>query len=530
MLENRPVLAGAIAAAALVAVSLLLYAVLGPGGGSPGTTVAGGDSTTSVSEGSTTTTSLDSGTSTEGSTTTTTSPEDALNEWVDRSTVGQPWGDAVDGLITFRGNPTNTWYGTGPVPSAPSILWRYPDEPMCSRSTDLGVTSTWCGNGWTGQPVVWERPDGITEVIFGAYDRRLHFLNAETGQDTRTPFATGDIIKGSPTIDPDGYPLLYFGSRDNKLRILSLADEEAIELWHAVADLTVEGRWNDDWDASPRIVNDIMFEGCENGYFYIWKLNRGYDEEGNVTVDPVLLFKMETYTDELLDNIGPGYPAVSVEGSAALYEGRVYFANSGGRVIGLDITNIEQGEAPIVFDYWVGDDVDAAIVIDEEGMLYVSVEYERYLSRAQELGQLIKLDPYTDGDPYVWGMYSLVYPTDEDPEPKGGLWSTPALGDGVLYAVTNKGYLVVVDKDTGEEVWVDTVGAGSWSSPVIVDEHLLVATFEGTLRSYDISDPREPRLEWDLIVGAGHLEATPAIWRGTIYIGSRDGYFYAIDD
>ena len=35
--------------------------------------------------------------------------------------------------------------------------------------------------GWTGQPAVWERPDGKTELIFGAYDRALHFVDAETG-------------------------------------------------------------------------------------------------------------------------------------------------------------------------------------------------------------------------------------------------------------------------------------------------------------------------------------------------------------
>jgi len=147
MLENRPVLAGVIAAASLIAVSLLLYAVLGSGDGSPGTTLADG-SATSVPGQSTTSTTFAGSTTAESSTTSTTSLEPALHEWVDRSTVGQPWGNVVDGLLTFRGNPTNTWYGTGPVPESPGILWQYPDAPMCSRSTDLGVTSTWCGNGW----------------------------------------------------------------------------------------------------------------------------------------------------------------------------------------------------------------------------------------------------------------------------------------------------------------------------------------------------------------------------------------------
>jgi outer membrane protein assembly factor BamB len=281
-----------------------------------------------------------------------------------------------------------------------------------------------------------------------------------------------------------------------------------------------------------------MFEGSENSIFYIWKLNRGYDADGLVTVNPVLLLEMETWTDELLDLIRPsGYLATSVENSAALFEGRVYFANSAGRVLGLDITNVDRGIAPIVFDYWVGDDVDASIVVDEEGMIYVAAQYERYLERAESLGQLIKLDPYTSGDPYVWGMYSLVEPpadrlwrTDIPTSAKGGLWSTPALGDGVLYALTNKGFLVVVDRETGAELWVDEVGNSSWSSPVVIDDHLLVATKSGYLRSYDISTPAEPVREWEVKVGEGQIEATPAVWEGRIYVGTRDGFMYALGE
>ncbi len=533
--RHHPVLIGALVALTLAAVSFMAFTLIGADSADgDGTAMSSLPPTTGVGtlQSTTTTNPSDSGSSTsEGTTTsesgdptTTTTTEPAMNRWVDRRTVGQPWG-TVEGLLMFRGNPTNTWYGTGPVPETPEVLWRYPQEPMCSESTDLGVTSTWCGNGWTGQPVIWVRPDGVTEMIFGAYDRRLHFVDAETGEATRTPLLTGDIIKGTPTIDPDGYPLVYFGSRDNKLRILALDRSEAVELWHFLADLGYEGRWNDDWDANPRIIDDYMFEGSENSLFYIWKLNRGYDENGLVTVEPEMVFKMETWNQEIIDLIAPsGYMATSVENSAAVFEGRVYFATSAGRVLGLDIRNIERGEVEVVFDFWVGDDVDASIVVDDLGMLYVSAEYERYTDTATELGQLVKLNPYVD-DPYVWGMYSLT-----EPPTKGGLWSTPALGEGVLYAVTHKGFLIAVDMETGEEVWVDEVGFGSWSSPAVVDGHLVVATNTGMLRSYDVRDPRAPVLEWEIQVGAGPIEATPAVWNGAIYVGVRDGYMYAVGE
>lgn len=542
--SDHPLLVGGVVGAVLVALSIGLFWMLSPSGDTTGTTTTASQTTQpadTTTSGSTETTGVTSVSSTSADSSTTTSatsvPDSPVNAWVDRSTVFQPYGDVVEGLLTFRGNPTATYYGKGPIPSSPEIKWRYPDTPMCSTSTDLGVTSTWCGNGWTGQPVIWERPDGITEMIFGAYDRKLHFVDAESGQDTRSPILTGDIIKGTPTIDPDGYPIVYFGSRDNKIRAVALDRTEPVVIWDFEVCLPqpscpepsetvrVEGRWNDDWDASPRIVNGFMFEGAENGHFYIWELNRSYDELGLIVIDPELKFSMASYTEQLLNDIGGAYPAVSVENSAAIFEGRVYFANSGGRVIGLDITNIADGEAPIVFDYWVGDDVDASIVIDDEGMLYVSAEYERYLPRAQELGQLVKLDPYNTDDPYLWGMESLV-----DPGPKGGLWSTPALGDEAIYAVVHKGFLVVVNRETGDEEYVYNLDPGSWSSPVIIGDRLLVISNTGLMRSFNIVDEFQPVLEWTFEVGDGHIEATPAVWKGMVYVGNRDGYMYAVGE
>ncbi len=453
------------------------------------------------------------------STTTTTLPErpaDVVPDW----TVGKPWGE-VEGLTMFRGNPTRTWYGVGPVPEDPENLWSYPESGgLCGQSTVGGETTTWCGTGWTGQPVVWERPDGVTEVIFGAYDHSVHFLDAETGQPTRPAFLTGDIIKGSVTLDPDGFPILYTGSRDNKLRAIALDRERPTELWALDANV-VSGVWNNDWDGNPVIIDDILYEGGENSWFFAVRLNRGYDGDGLVTVDPEILVAVPGYTDELISRVGRN---VSIESSVAVYEQRVYFANSGGRVVGLDVSRVREGEAPVVFDYWVGDDVDATVVVDSDGMLYVAVEDERKTDRAAELGQLIKLDPYTDGDPYVWGV------PDPGGAGDGGFWATPALGDGMLYVSSHTGRLLGVDTDTGDVVWEEDIAHHSWSSPVIVDDTLVVATCAGELRAYDLEDPRAPRLVWAHQMTESCIESTPAVWKGRIYVGSRDGRFYAVGD
>ena len=452
-------------------------------------------------------------------TTTTTLPPRAEGT-VPPSSVGRPWGE-VTGLTMFRGNPTRTWYGAGPVPESPGVVWRYPDSAMCGQSSVGGEARQWCGTGWTGQPVVWERPDGVTEVIFGAYDKQVHFVDAATGRDTRTPFATGDIIKGSVTLDPDGYPLLYTGSRDGRLHVVALDRAEPAELWSLDAD-SVDGVWNDDWDGNPVVLDDLLIEGGENGWFFVVRLNRGYDG-GQVTIAPEMLLAVPGYTDELIGRVGRN---VSIENSPALYGTRVYFANSGGRVVGLDLERVAEGDVPIVFDYWVGDDVDATIVVDAAGMLYVTVEMERFNDRSREVGQLLRLDPYTAGDPLLW---SVAIPPRGGGE--GGAWATPALHDGHLYAATHPGELLAVDIESGEVVWRDEIGWHAWSSPVVVDDTLLVATCAGTVRAYDVTDPAAPAPVWEAELGGGTcIESTPAVWKGRIYVGARDGFFYALGE
>jgi hypothetical protein len=505
----------------------LAFLLVGPRDASGDTVADPGSTQPATGGGSGTDPTTAPGSTAPGETPATTAPSTAQQRepnTIPGFTVGQPWGTTV-GLTMFRGNPTRTYYGTGPLSDSPSVAWTYPESGMCSESTNLGVTTTWCGMGWTGQPAVWERPDGVTELIFGAYDGAVHFVDAATGTDTRPEFQTGDLIKGSVTIDPDGFPLLYTGSRDNKLRIIALDRSEPTELWSVDA-TAVDWIWNDDWDANPLIIDDMMYEGGENGWFFAYQLNRGYDANGTVTVNPEIKFSMRGWTEEQLANIGD--ENVSVENSAVAYEDRIYFANSGGRIVGLDVSDVRNGNAPVVFDYWAGGDIDASLVVDADGFVYASIEYEpsqmspTETARQNEVGQLIKLDPYTDGDPRVWGI-------DLSAAEDSGLWATPALHAGLLYTNTHSGSLIAVDTAKGEIVWQDgSVGWHSWSSPSVVDDTLVVATCAGDVRGYSLADPRAPQQVWSVSLGESCLEATAAVWNGALYLGSRDGYLRAI--
>jgi hypothetical protein len=48
------------------------------------------------------------------------------------------------------------------------------------------------------------------------------------------------------------------------------------------------------------------------------------------------------------------------------------------------------------------------------------------------------------------------------------------------------------------------------------------------VRAYSLEDPRAPTMLWTLNLGGSCLESTPVVWKGAIFIGSRDGYMRAL--
>jgi len=268
------------------------------------------------------------------------------------------------------------------VPSDPVIRWRVPadDAPLCSMSRSAGTERP--------EGVVRDRVDGTAQRGAdrarargprGAYDGAYHFVDAGSGAALLPPLHTGDLAKGSATTDPDGFPLYYAGSRDNRFRVVATDRAAPTVLWEIDAHASVpEVLWNDDWDGAALVVDDHLLMGGENGWLYVIRLNRGYDGRGQVTVDPAVLATIRAWDGELLRAVGD--EDNSIESSVAFRDGVVYLANSAGLVQGWDVSDLLAGGDAYqqVFRYWTGDDTDATVVIDDEGMLYVASEFQRF--------------------------------------------------------------------------------------------------------------------------------------------------------
>jgi PQQ-like domain len=441
------------------------------------------------------------------------------------------------GLTTFRGNATRDWYGQGPVPSHPAIRWRYPAfGGLCAVSSDNGITfrgptRTWCGTGWTGQPNVIQHRNGSIEVREGAYDDHYHFLNGITGKPYRPDLVTGDLAKGSASTDNQGYPLYYAGSRDNFLRVVALDRPKPTVLWKLDAMTSVsKPTWNNDWDGAPLQIGDYLLEGGENSWFYVIKLNRRYDPAGTVEVAPRIVMEVPGYDAALFAAVKD--TDVSIEDSVAFdaQTGVVYFSNGGGLVQGWDISDILRGGTKYrqVFRFWDGDDTDATIVIDPQGFLYVARHIEENVprpsskARDEQIGNLMKLDPRNVANPVVWSVPLGTLARD------GGILGTPAYDKGIVYSTFDSGGVAAVDATSGRVLWTVTLPGPTWTSPVTVDDQLLVGDCSGVLHDFDISNPSSlPRQRWTLQLN-GCVESTPAVWHGWIYVGARGGAIYGI--
>jgi outer membrane protein assembly factor BamB len=156
-------------------------------------------------------------------------------------------------------------------------------------------------------------------------------------------------------------------------------------------------------------------------------------------------------------------------------------------------------------------------------MLYGGSEWERHNSQGRAVGQMWKLNPAVPTAPLVWSQH-------DDAETKAGVFGTPGIYNDVVIYSTYSGRLIGMDRVTGAIRWEKRLPSPLMASPSIVDGKLVIGDCAGVLHAYDLTNTLvDPPEVWQVGLGSC-IEATPAIWKGRIYVGTRGGYVYAIGD
>ena len=419
---------------------------------------------------------------------------------VGASAFGRAWSATVPGVLTLLGNPSRSFNGTGPLPTRPRVV---------DRRTQPGM-----GAGPASQALVAERSDGHTWAISAGADGKVGFTDADSGEQLLAPLETSRAIRGTPTLDPDGYPLLYVGGDDGELRVVALDRGSQPEvLWSLRSSTVSPSQWGTDWKGSPLVRDDTLIMGGGNSNLHVIKLNRSIDEMGKVRVAPELVAALPTWDDELDRNLGDR--ETGIDASVALDGQTAWVVNGGGLLTGWDLSPLDRGgQARKVLRFWAGDAVDTAVTLDETGAIYLATSGRRNNARTAELGRVMKLDPGNPENPLVWS-------TAGSPLGDSGVAGAPVVTAGLVVVVGNEGKLVAFDRDSGRVQWARQVQAPARATPVMVDGAMVVGSCDGLLRAWDLGlDGPEER--WSLNVG-GCIESPVTAWAGRPFVPQRNG-------
>lgn len=446
----------------------------------------------------------------------------------------------IEGITTFRGNNYRDSASYGFVDVKEEKLEKV-------WSIGIGYIDSWTGVGWNGQPAIikWDEnlkkamnifsekknKKDLKEVIYATLDGKIYFLDLDDGTNTRNPINVGAPLKGSVSVDPRGYPLLYSGQGVDEawgkkvpigFRIYSLLDQKLLHFINGI-DNDCFRYWGA-FDSSPVVdeETDTLFECGENGILYSIKLNTDYKPlEGSISINPDIT--KYRYTSPVNSRLG-------TENSIAVYKNLAYFADNSGTLQCIDLKTL----SPV----WVrniNDDTDSTGVIEDLGDLevYLYIANEVDLQGNNGYSYVRKINALT-GE-LIWQKdYKCRYSVNN-----GGAMASPVIGKNdienlVIFNIalsykTSGGKLIAFDKTTGDEVWTIESDFYSWSSPVAVytpegKSYIIQCDSGGYM--YLIEGISGKIL--DKIPLQANIEASPAIFEDMIVVGTRGQQIWGI--
>ena len=181
------------------------------------------------------------------------------------------------GLLTFRGNPTRSYYGHGPGAGRAARRVAVPGASACARcrrtaarrrtgAARAGPASRRCSSatgarGWcsarTTAPSTSSTPRPVRTSC-----RRSRPATSSRDRSPSIPTASRSCTSGSR----DGYFRVHRDRPSGSPP--SCGSSSATDVSPT--------KWNDDWDGSALVLDDYLFEGGENSQIHIVKLNRAH--------------------------------------------------------------------------------------------------------------------------------------------------------------------------------------------------------------------------------------------------------------
>lgn len=306
--------------------------------------------------------------------------------------------------------------------------------------------------------------------------------------------------------------------------------------------------------SSPIVVDDTVYVGSKDGKVYAlnaetgekeWEYDTGADIHSSPVSDGTTIYignQDGTVFAISLDGVEEWTTSFdgAVSGGLSVVDGRLFVPVDGiNQIVALDASSGLEG--------WRNDAKGAKVAV-ANGVVYVNNYHSDGYGVSS--GELVwdPSDYATEDDPLTYNS-NTIYKSDSEiiaalnSQDESTRWeyelssdanywtTTPsvAVRKRTLYAiasVTSSAYLIAVDTVTGQRQWRVELPNEVYSAPILTDSLIYVGCDDGNIYSFNRSDGSKiSSFKTDAAV-----QSTAAISAGAIFVGSNDGYVYAIED
>jgi outer membrane protein assembly factor BamB len=314
--------------------------------------------------------------------------------------------------------------------------------------------------------------------------------------------------------------IIYAGTSDG--RVVAINSSTQSQSWNYTSNAAIY--------TTPIVDGDLVYVGTYSGQIYALTIVRG----------------TERWVYPRTGSIGAivGRPVVTNE--------TIYVSSSDGRVYALDTTFGDfkwtwppLAEKPLAEKLWTSPAIvgNALYISTFDGYIYsLSTETGASLNWSFKSVAGFASSPVIDGDTIYVGsfdrhLYAIkigsnvstwMFPQDK---PAGNwFWASPVVSEGVVYAGCLDGKLYAIEAETGEKLWEFDAGNPIVSSPVLMDNLLIVTNESGTVYVFDLdAELRGEAVPLKTISIGADVRSSFCAQEGLVYIRGEDNSIYVVD-
>jgi outer membrane protein assembly factor BamB len=472
-----------------------------------------------------------------------TTREPINSAWIGAVSYSSP---AVAGGRVFVGSINGSIYALDEITLG--IIWNYPTNGSVESSPTVAYNKVFVGSS-DNQTYALNVTDGSKRwnyttkgpvrsspavsggvVFFGSDDGYVYAIDATNGME-KWRFPTADLVWSSPAV-VDGR--VFVGVGDG--RVYALNATTGKYLWHfeTAREYAVV--------SSPAVAYGMVFVGSNDTRVYalnatdgrqLWNFKTGGPVVSSpaIAIDKVfvgscdnMIYALNVTDGSLIWNFATGGPVVS---SPAIFEGKVYVGSLDKNVYAFQANKPPQAS----FDFYPTSPIvtqmvtfNASASFDRDGSI-ISYTWSFGDGAVTETNQNATTHPYNGA-----GMYNVTLTLKDNFKPVGinATWQLITVREAwpmFRHDPTHVGNSTSPAPVSNGTLWKQTIGPVSYSSPAVINATVFIGSTNGTFYALNATDGN---VIWSKTLGYA-IQSSPAVADNMVFIALENGTISAWD-